>query len=39
MCVDSKFTFSDTTPNNSKDDICKLDTKRLARKTAYRLKY
>ena len=26
VCVDSKFTFSDTTPNNFKDDICKLDT-------------
>ena len=39
VCVDSKFTFGDTTPNNFKDEICKLDTKRLARKTTYRLKY
>ena len=29
-CVDSKFTFSDTTPNNFKDDICKLDTKKAS---------
>ena len=30
VCVDSKFTFSDNTPNNFKDDICKLDPKKAS---------
>ena len=30
VCVDSKFTFSDTTQNNLKDDICKLDPKKAS---------